>query len=62
MQATSPNQVGQKAVLRYIISFVCSTNMSEHCKYMYKHNLTCSLNAWMGYFGKQQNGASNKEQ
>ena len=35
---------------RYIISVVCSTNMSKHCKN--KQYFTCSLNASMGYSTK----------
>ena len=31
----------------YIISFICSTNMSKHSKN--KQYFTCSLNTWMGY-------------
>ena len=43
MLATSPNQVSQYGpiplLVPYIISFVCSTNMSKHCKN--KQYFTC---------------------
>ena len=32
MLATTPNQVGQQGHVEYIVSFVCSTKMSKHCK------------------------------